>query len=139
MRIKIDLYRRLSRSIGDEAIGQMRKEFVDRFGPLPPEVERLLTLARLKTEAAFWQIETVRLERPYMVFEYADAGRAKQLAQHDGRTLRIVDDRCIYLTLPEGDLDPRSNHPARHRRSSTQREEAGKEAGGQGLDLQLKV
>jgi transcription-repair coupling factor (superfamily II helicase) len=106
MRTKIDLYRRLARSVGDEAIEQMRQEFIDRFGPLPDEVERLLTLARLKSDAAFWQIDTIRLERPYMVFHYKDLGRANQLIRQSCRRLRIVDDRCLYLNLPDGSLSP---------------------------------
>ena len=106
MRLKIDLYRRLARSVGDDAIAQMRQEFLDRFGPLPTEVERLLTLAHLKTEAAFWQITAIRLERPYMVFEYTDAGRARQLCKQNGRDLRIVDDHCVYLDLPHPDMTP---------------------------------
>jgi transcription-repair coupling factor (superfamily II helicase) len=101
MRTKIDLYRRLARSVGDEAIEQLRQEFLDRFGPLPDEVDRLLSLARLKSEAAFWQIDTIRLERPYLVFEYQDVGRARQLVRHSGGRLRIVDDHCLYLTLPD--------------------------------------
>lgn len=102
MRIKIDLYRRLSRSVGEEAIEQMRSEFVDRFGPLPTEVCRLLTLARLKTEAAFWQIDSIHREPPYMVFTYLDRGRADQVVKNSGGQLRCVDDRSLYLTIPKG-------------------------------------
>jgi hypothetical protein len=64
----------------------------------------MLALARLKSEAAFWQINTIRLERPYLVLEYKDLGRAKQLVRQSGGRLRIVDDRCLYMNLPSGPL-----------------------------------
>jgi transcription-repair coupling factor (superfamily II helicase) len=100
MRLKIDLYRRLARSVGEEAIDELRQEFADRFGALPESVERLLQLAMLKTEAAFWQVEAIHLELPYLVFTYKDAGRARQLAKSSHGKLRVVDDKSIYTTLP---------------------------------------
>ena len=46
--VKLDLYRRLARveSAGD--IDGLREELRDRFGPLPPEAETLLDMARLR-------------------------------------------------------------------------------------------
>ncbi len=100
LRAKIDLYRRLARTLGDAEIEQLRQEFVDRFGPIPPPIQRLLTLAQLKTEATIWQIDDIHLEKPYMVFGYKDASRAKQLSKATGGLLRVVDQRSIYWTLP---------------------------------------
>ena len=73
---------------------------------LPDCVERLLALAQLKSDAAFWQIDSLHLESPYMVFGYTDAGRARQLLLHQGGRLRRVDDRSLYLTLPLDLQDP---------------------------------
>ncbi len=98
---KIDLYRRLARSAGDGEIEQLRRELLDRFGPLPDCVERLLALAQLKSDAAFWQVDSLHLEPPYMVFGYTDGGRARQLVHNQGGRLRMVDDRSLYLTLPK--------------------------------------
>ena len=81
-------------------------QHTDRFGPLPDCVERLLSLAELKSDAAFWQIDSVHLEPPYMVFGYTDAGRAQQLVRTQGGRLRRVDDRCLYLTLPDSVRSP---------------------------------
>ena len=99
MRLKIDLYRRLARSVGDEPIAEMRQEFLDRFGPLPECVERMLRLAQLKTEAAFWQLDQIHLEAPYLVLRYTDRGRANQLVRGKPGELRIVDEQSIYTTL----------------------------------------
>ncbi len=99
VRQKIDLYRRLARSLGPEAIGQMRQELVDRFGPIPAPVERLLRLSELKTDALVWQIERIHLERPFMVFTYTDRSRAEQLVRANGGRVRLVDGRQLYLTM----------------------------------------
>ena len=104
MRTKIDLYRRLARTIGDDAIESFRAELVDRFGPIPVPVERMFALAQLKTEAATWQIDSILLEEPYLVFRYTDAARAQQLARHSNGKLRVVDERSIYLTLTKSQL-----------------------------------
>ena len=106
IRTKIDLYRRLARSVGDDELRQMRQEFVDRFGPPPEPVERLLELAQLKTDAAFWQINSIQIESPYLVFQFGDLGRARQLVKASKGHLRIVDDHSIYLTLTDAMDDP---------------------------------
>jgi transcription-repair coupling factor (superfamily II helicase) len=45
---KLHLYRRLSRTDAVEAVSEIRDEVLDRFGPPPPEVVRLLEAARLR-------------------------------------------------------------------------------------------
>lgn len=45
---KLHLYRRLSRISGHAEVGELRRELADRFGPPPPEVERLLDQATLR-------------------------------------------------------------------------------------------
>ncbi|MDG2383959.1 MAG: transcription-repair coupling factor [Pirellulaceae bacterium] len=106
IRTKIDLYRRLARSVGDDELKQLRQEFLDRFGPPPESVERLLQLTQLKTDAAFWQVSAIQIESPYLVFHFGDLGRARQLVKASNGRLRIVDDQSIYLTLPNSVDDP---------------------------------
>ncbi len=45
---RLDLYARLSRAEGEEDLTRLEAEMEDRFGPLPPEVESLLSLLLLK-------------------------------------------------------------------------------------------
>ncbi len=46
--VRINLYRRLSNTIDREAIDAIATELIDRFGPLPVEVENLLTVIEMK-------------------------------------------------------------------------------------------
>ena len=106
-RTKIDLYRRMARIASGDELEALREELTDRFGQPPQEVLQLLSLIDLKIDAAVWQIETVRLEDQdgtcYLVFEYTDRRRIKQLAADSDERLRVVDGRCAYAPL---DCDP---------------------------------
>ena len=100
MRLKIDLYRRLTRVSRFEELDDFRSELIDRFGEPPRPVERLLELTGLKIDAATWRISAIYIENNFVVFKYDDGPRIEQLARlHKGK-LRIVDEKSVYLPLP---------------------------------------
>ena len=99
MRLKIDLYRRLARVSTQTDLDDMVAEFKDRFGEPPPPVEQLLDLSRLRIFAHHWGIHVIRLEDDYAVFGYTSRQRIQELAQRQGRVLRIVDAKSAYLPL----------------------------------------
>jgi transcription-repair coupling factor (superfamily II helicase) len=100
MRLKIDLYRRLTRVSRYEELEDFRTELIDRFGEPPRPVERLLELTGLRMDAATWRISAIYIEGNFVVFKYDDRQRIEQLAKlHKGK-LRIVDDKSVYLPLP---------------------------------------
>jgi len=49
--LRLEAYRRLATTTTGEEVADVAAEWVDRFGPLPPEAEALLSLARLRVEA----------------------------------------------------------------------------------------
>ena len=59
---KLDLYRRLARAEQPCEIPPVREELRDRFGPLPPEAERLLLVAELRALGAQVGLETVLIK-----------------------------------------------------------------------------
>jgi transcription-repair coupling factor (superfamily II helicase) len=101
MRLKIDLYRRVARLSTIAEWEDLADELVDRFGPRPAEVDRLLMLARLRIWAHGWEIESIHLEDSFVVLGYAGRKRIEQLAKKSGGRLRIVDDRTAYLPIPK--------------------------------------
>lgn len=105
-RMRIDIYRRLARIGSNEDLQAIEAEFEDRFGKPPPPAKRLLSLANLRIEAAIWQIDTIRQEDDYLVFEYADSARIRQLAKQRGPQFRVVDDRCVYWQLNNRQQEP---------------------------------
>ena len=100
IRLKIDLYRRLTRINAFQELADLRSEFVDRFGQPPRPVERLMELIELKMDAALWFISAIHREDKFMVFQYRDRARIEQLARQQKGKLRIVDDKAAYLPLP---------------------------------------
>ncbi|MGQ0633503.1 MAG: transcription-repair coupling factor [Planctomycetaceae bacterium] len=101
-RLKIDVYRKLSRV---ENLGQLEElviELRDRFGPPPDPVASLIELKRLQLLAQFWQIDDIHLEESFAVFGYRDPRRIADLTRRTGTRLRVVDRRSVYLVLPQG-------------------------------------
>ena len=99
MRTKIDLYRRLSRTVSEEELEDLRAELADRFGPIPAAVEQLMELTRLRIWAHGWKIDSIHREDQYVVLGYTDRQLLETLVQRDGGRLRIADGRSAYLPL----------------------------------------
>ena len=57
--LRMQLYRRLSSLQNDEEIESFAAEMIDRFGPLPPEVEQLMKLVSIKALCIRTHIEKV--------------------------------------------------------------------------------
>jgi transcription-repair coupling factor (superfamily II helicase) len=104
-RQKIDFYRRMTRVEAFAEIEQLRTELIDRFGPPPAPVERLLKLADIKLEAAVWQIHSIFLQDNYVGFRFADKRRIQQLAAGLNGKLRIIDDETAIATLKSTAID----------------------------------
>jgi hypothetical protein len=66
----------------------------------------MLTLAELKIDAAVWLVSGIHVEDFYLVFDYANAGRIKQLAKLNRGALRVVDEHSAYFTLPARNMAP---------------------------------
>jgi transcription-repair coupling factor (superfamily II helicase) len=106
MRLKIDLYRKLSRVTSTEELEELRDELLDRFGALPEPAQRLLAREKLKIDAAIWQIAEIYLENRFLVFRYTNRARVEQLAKLGGGKLRVVDGNSAYLPMPKDVAHP---------------------------------
>ncbi|QGG96005.1 transcription-repair coupling factor [Actinomarinicola tropica] len=50
--LRLEAYRRLAAVDAEEQVSDIRAEWEDRYGPIPPEAENLLAVARLRAECA---------------------------------------------------------------------------------------
>ncbi|MGE3406041.1 MAG: transcription-repair coupling factor [Pirellulales bacterium] len=105
MRLKIDLYRRLTRVTTEAELDELASELVDRFGPRPAEADRLLEMARLRILAQQRLIESIHLEPGYAVFRYSSRPAIERLSKASGGKLRVADASSAYLPLPKGPRD----------------------------------
>jgi transcription-repair coupling factor (superfamily II helicase) len=106
MREKIDLYRRLARASTSEDLAEFAAELRDRFGPIPPLVDRLLTLSAIRIAAQRWLIQSIRLEDRYVVLGFTSGPLIRQLAAENRGRLRVVDDRSAYLPVDQEVTEP---------------------------------
>ena len=106
MRAKIDLYRRLARVSNAAELSDFVAELNDRFGPPPPPLEQMLSLAALRIDAHRWGIRAIHLEDGYAVFRYTSPMTLRELAATGRDDLRIADAHSAYLPLGVGDVDP---------------------------------
>jgi transcription-repair coupling factor (superfamily II helicase) len=60
--LKVNFYQRIASLTDPEQAQTMAAEMADRFGPLPPPVQNLLTLVRLKLEAAKLGYESISIK-----------------------------------------------------------------------------
>jgi transcription-repair coupling factor (superfamily II helicase) len=73
---KLELYRRLARARNGEDLAAFRREAVDRFGPLPPPVERLVEVAALRLAAEAAGIASISREDGQLVVRFGALSRA---------------------------------------------------------------
>ncbi len=85
---KLELYRRIARVTFDEDVEAVRRDLLDRFGPLPPPVERLLEVARLRLAAERAGIGSISREDAQLVLrfppDWSRAGVMRALAPVGG-------------------------------------------------------
>jgi transcription-repair coupling factor (superfamily II helicase) len=125
-KLKIEVYRRLSRIRRMDRLDDFRQELRDRFGPIPTPVEWLLRLAELRILASHWQIATLHLEGKWehpegcsepqpitalggpidLVLEYRQPRKAERLAKRAENRLRIVDAQSAYFRLRPEEYEP---------------------------------
>ncbi|MFM8892077.1 MAG: TRCF domain-containing protein [Planctomycetia bacterium] len=108
-RAKIDVYRRLSRAMADNQVDDLAAELTDRFGPPPPEVVRLLELARIRVAAARHGIDSITRQPDMLLIGHHDLraieGMRAAWETRAGAALRIVGDRTAVVPLSREVLD----------------------------------
>ncbi len=108
-RLKIDLYRRLTRVTSSEELADLRNETIDRYGKPPIEVARLLIHSELRLLAHRYRIRTVKLEAGlagdsgYVVFEYVSQKLMDELRdklKSKRLDIRFTDLMHAYVPMP---------------------------------------
>lgn len=102
--LRLRLYRRLADVNDDVQVDEVAREFEERFGPLPEQVESLLYLLRVKLAATRVNAATVILDdgRLLVRFREEDTGRMERLNKKFGQRIRASRDR-MWLPGPEID------------------------------------
>ncbi|MBU4366677.1 MAG: transcription-repair coupling factor [Verrucomicrobia bacterium] len=67
-RLRISVYRQIASAMTLAEIAGLREEFLDRFGPLPPPLDRLLKIAALRILAAEKKIAMIEVQAGKIIF-----------------------------------------------------------------------
>ncbi len=67
---KLELYRRLGRVVSDDGLDEIRAELLDRYGALPPPVQRLLDVSQLRYRAEEAGLTQVAREDGQLVLRF---------------------------------------------------------------------
>jgi len=86
--LRLSLYRRLAKLGELEEIDGIVEEFRDRFGPLPPVVDNLMYILRLKALAGQAGVRSIAAEKDFVVIRFPDRVRAPQPLIGDRRIRR---------------------------------------------------
>ncbi len=108
--LRLRLYRRLADVNDDAQVDDVAREFQDRFGALPEQVENLLYLLRVKLAATRGNAATVTLDdgRIMVRFREEDSARMERLNKKYGQRVRASRDR-MWLQGPEVDSNWREH------------------------------
>ncbi len=67
-RLRLEAYRALASATTDAHVEAVRAELIDRYGPVPPEVDNLLAVARFKVVCRRYGITEVSMQGPSVRF-----------------------------------------------------------------------
>jgi transcription-repair coupling factor (superfamily II helicase) len=104
-RQRMDVYRRLARCTSMEMLQALEQDLKDAFGEPPRPALILLALTELRLLAGIFGIESIIRKEPDVILTVRDALRAQAgLTGAPGR-LTVVDEKTVYLRLPQGFLE----------------------------------
>ncbi len=105
-RQRLDVYRRLTRCTDLDMCAMLEQDLKDAFGELPRQVLILFALTELRLLAGIYGIDSIIKKDPDVVMTLVDVSKAQTALAGAPGTLRVVDDKTVYLRMPETFLEP---------------------------------
>lgn len=102
-KLRMEVYRRLTRVRDPRKLEDFRQELRDRYGPIPDAAEWLLRLAEIRLLATKWQVANIHRNGSDLVFGYRNAKRMALLVERSNGRLKVIDEKDAYLRLHEGE------------------------------------
>jgi len=101
-KLKIEVYRKLSRAKSDDELAEFVVGIEDRFGPMPESARLLVEIARVRILAAALRIEhIVRPEPDRVALRPANMARLTAGLGRVADRVRIVTERTVHLLLED--------------------------------------
>ncbi|MGD2109364.1 MAG: transcription-repair coupling factor [Phycisphaerae bacterium] len=104
-RARIEVYRRIAGCEVEADLRQLERDLVDTFGPIPPVVERLLSVAEIRVAARRFGVQSISLQPPDLIFAVKHLPTADALFTDAPGSVRMPDPKTIHLRLPPNYLE----------------------------------
>ncbi len=104
-RQRMDLYRRLTRCTDLHMLQMLEQDMKDAFGEPPRQAIILFAMTELRLLAQTYGIVSIILKDPDVVLTVDDATKAQTALTGAPGTLRVIDERTIYLRMPKTYLE----------------------------------
>ena len=103
---RLALYRRLSGRLTPEMASELEEEFLDRFGPLPPEGRNLLEVVRAKHRLRQLGVRRLDIKDSFALLRFAhperlDLKRLLDILRKRPQLFRLTPDQTLRIHLPE--------------------------------------
>lgn len=105
-RQRMDVYRRIGQAKTGNDLKYLIEELRDLFGPVPPNVEILLDLAEIRILADRWNIKSLLLHGPDLIFKFPEGTESADLFTRAPGRVAIPDPNTIHLRLEKSYLEP---------------------------------
>ncbi|HLL89127.1 MAG TPA: transcription-repair coupling factor, partial [Tepidisphaeraceae bacterium] len=105
-RQRMDLYRRLTRCSSLSDLHLLEQDMKDAFGDPPRLAIVLFALTELRLLGQMFGIDSVIKKDPDIVLTVRDAAAAQVALTGAPGTLRVIDDKTIYLRMPPTYMEP---------------------------------
>ncbi len=105
-RQRLELYERLTRAADDPEVDDLRYELIDRYGPVPPPVEHLLAVMKIRRRLRALRATSFDFTGRELVLAFGDnprvdPGRVLALVQGDPKHYRVTpDQRLLWAPGP---------------------------------------
>lgn len=105
-RQRMDVYRRLTRCNDLQMLHELEKDITDAYGEPPRQMMVLLALTELRLLAGMYGIESIIRKEPDVVLTVREAQKAQSVLLGAPGTLRVIDEKTVYLRPPPIYLEP---------------------------------
>ena len=107
-RQRLSVYQRISTARNSKDIDRLKHELRDLFGPVPDQVTQFLELSQLRIWAAKWNIQSIIIQKPDVIFTFPPGVSGTDLFARYPGTVRISDPRTVHVRLEKNYFEPQT-------------------------------
>lgn len=98
-------YRRLTMADTVTALSDIKDELIDRYGPIPPEVEDLMSIMEIKQDLKKLKVHRLDATNGYFILSFSDKANLSpetilSLIRHNHGKCRFTPENKLYAALP---------------------------------------